>query len=82
MKTRLGWFVILLLLCSAMVHAGSRERDVHNVVLVTLDGVRTQEMFGGADIEVLRSRLGEDGRLRRRMPTRPFAWCRSRTSTG
>jgi len=63
MKLLVIWPGILLLLCSAMAHADSKGRDIHNVVLVTLDGVRTQEMFGGADIEVLRSRLGEGRRL-------------------
>ena len=63
MKLHVTWSGILLLLCAAMAHAGTREREIHNVVLVTLDGVRTQEMFGGADIEVLRSGLGEGRRL-------------------
>jgi hypothetical protein len=30
-----------------------------SVVLVTLDGVRTEEMFGGLDLEILKSTLGE-----------------------
>jgi hypothetical protein len=33
------------------------------VVLVTLDGVRTEEMFGGLDVEVLRSTLKPDEKL-------------------
>jgi hypothetical protein len=37
--------------------AGSRAE---NVVLITLDGVRTQEIFGGLDLGVLRSTLPAD----------------------
>jgi hypothetical protein len=54
----------LLLLVSALTaHAGEDRHATRNVVLVTLDGVRTQEMFGGADIDVLRSRLANGRRL-------------------
>ncbi|MGQ0541822.1 MAG: phosphoglyceromutase [Blastocatellia bacterium] len=42
-------FVLLLI---AEVSAQSKTR---NVVLITLDGVRTQEMFGGLDAEVFKS---------------------------
>lgn len=35
----------------------------HAVVLVTLDGARAAEVFGGLEIEALRSQLGNDQRL-------------------
>ncbi|MGH7472062.1 MAG: alkaline phosphatase family protein, partial [Longimicrobiales bacterium] len=36
--------------------AAQREPRTHNVVLVTLDGLRWQELFGGADSTLLRDR--------------------------
>jgi len=38
-------------------------RRTQNVVLVTLDGVRTQEIFGGLDLDILRSTLRSDARV-------------------
>ena len=38
-------------------------RRTANVVLVTLDGVRTQEIFGGLDVDILRSTLRSDARV-------------------
>lgn len=35
----------------------------HNVVLITLDGARVEEMFGGLDLDVLRSTLDKDARV-------------------
>jgi hypothetical protein len=40
--------------------AAARSRT-ENVVLITLDGARTQEIFGGLDLDVLRSTLPKDG---------------------
>ena len=34
-----------------------------NLILITLDGVRTQEIFGGLDVEVLRAGLKKDEQL-------------------
>lgn len=50
-------------LVAATAQAADERRATRNVVLVTLDGVRVQEMFGGLDAEVLRSRLEEGQRL-------------------
>ena len=45
--------------------AGSRAQPTrHNVVLVTLDGARVEEMFSGLDLDVLRSTLGEKEQAR------------------
>ena len=60
-----------------------------NVILVTLDGARTEEIFGGIDVDVLRSTLDEkrnvedsaiykefwaDSPVRRREKLMPFFW--------
>jgi hypothetical protein len=37
--------------------ASVAQSDRHNVVLVTLDGARVEEMFGGLDVSILRSTL-------------------------
>ena len=36
------------------------KRKTENVILITLDGVRTQEIFGGLDLEILKSVSGDD----------------------
>src|SRR5437899_1613257 len=38
-------------------------RRVENVVLLTFDGVRTQEIFGGLDLDILRSTLRPDAKI-------------------
>ena len=46
------------------VSAGRQPTAVRdNLVLITLDGVRTQEIFGGLDAEVFRSTLAKDAKL-------------------
>jgi hypothetical protein len=56
---------MLLLLAAACLAcaatAGAQERP--SVVLVTLDGARLQEVFGGIDVEVVKSQLREGQRL-------------------
>jgi len=46
-----------LLACGGGVAAAA---ETENVVLITLDGLRTQEMFGGLDLEILRSVAGDE----------------------
>jgi hypothetical protein len=53
----------ILILALALAPTPSAQRLDHNVVLVTLDGARTDEMFGGLDLEVLRSRLDASARV-------------------
>ena len=53
----------LLWLAATMAHAADDRSQTRNVVLVTLDGVRVQEIFGGLDAEVLRSTLAEGQEL-------------------
>lgn len=47
---RLSLVIVLsFLCCPVMAEAEDGSRATHNVVLVTLDGVRVQELFGGLD---------------------------------
>jgi hypothetical protein len=72
-----------------VVEAGLAAQDRHNVILVTLDGARVEEMFGGLDVDVLRSTLDgkrrvedtalyktlwADDPVRRREKLMPFFW--------
>jgi hypothetical protein len=52
--------VLLVAPCFSMMNGGAlhAQRDADNVVLVTLDGARTEEVFGGLDLDVLKSTLG------------------------
>ena len=62
MKRRLAISAIGLCLLGldARTHAGQQVQDSRNaVVLVTLDGVRTNEIFGGLDVGVLKGALKE-----------------------
>lgn len=83
---------VLLLSCLLPWSAGNRAAEIAskplNVVLVTLDGVRVQEMFGGADPEVMKflargapvegtklyQRYWAPSAQERRMKTMPFLW--------
>jgi hypothetical protein len=46
---------LLLALFSTATFCEAAERKTENVILITLDGVRTQEMFGGLDLGILKS---------------------------
>jgi hypothetical protein len=46
---------ILILLPLVLALSAFAQNKTQNVILVTLDGVRTEEMFGGLDLEVLKS---------------------------
>jgi hypothetical protein len=64
------------------------ERKTENVILVTLDGVRVEEIFGGmdedlarhsakdgnSDIAVAREHYGRDSATERRLALMPFFW--------
>src|SRR5207245_5410072 len=43
--------------------ATGTRRPIDNVILLTLDGVRTQEIFGGLDLDVLRSTVHRDAKV-------------------
>ena len=74
-----------------------RPADRRNLILITLDGARTQEIFGGLDVEVLRAGLKKDERLEdtavykrywaetpeaRRARVMPFFWTEWMTAHG
>jgi hypothetical protein len=46
-------FVVLFFFAAGTVR--SAERKTENLILITIDGVRRQEMFGGLDLEVAKS---------------------------
>ena len=58
-RSRLGIIVVLVILlvsCASMPPPPSQERaeaSGHNVILVTVDGLRNEELFGGIDERVL-----------------------------
>jgi len=54
-RRRTALTTVLVVSIAAVATAG----EVQNVVLVTVDGLRTQELFGGLDLEILRSELGD-----------------------
>jgi hypothetical protein len=54
---------LLLALTLLVPAAPDAQSDRQNVVLVTLDGARVEEIFGGLDAAVYRSTLGKDQRL-------------------
>ena len=58
MRGRLITSLLLIGTCGAPLWA--QPGQVDNVILVTLDGARTQEIFGGLDLDVLRASLGTD----------------------
>src|SRR5690606_13687286 len=63
MRRRLA-VLVLAVLATALLSAvqpsvTAQAPPARNVILVTLDGARTQEIFGGLDLDVLRSTLRE-----------------------
>lgn len=52
------WIALSLLVAASLSPVSAQERAT-NVILVTFDGVRVEEMFGGLDATVLRSQLRE-----------------------
>lgn len=55
MKFAFSALAVLLLYQFPARQLDSADRKTENVILITLDGVRTQEIFGGLDFEVLKS---------------------------
>lgn len=79
--------LLVLLLASFSVPA-TPQNQTQNVILITLDGARSQEIFGGLDLEVLKS-ITREGRIEdaplykeywaptpaeRRQKVMPFFW--------
>ena len=59
-RSTLVAFCSIVLLTAA---PGAQTDDQRNLILITLDGARTQEIFGGLDVEVLRAGLKKDEQL-------------------
>lgn len=54
---------LLLLLSVLAIGAPIAQSSRQNIILITLDGARTEEVFGGLDVGVLRSTLGDKQRV-------------------
>ena len=64
MVARSAVVLIALLVGLTPLSAGRQPAPTRdNLVLITLDGVRTSEIFTGLDTEILRSTLGKDAKL-------------------
>ena len=63
MNPRSVSLALTLLLFSASPSGQPSPSSTDTVILVTLDGARTQEIFGGLDADVLRSTLAKDATL-------------------
>jgi hypothetical protein len=50
-------FLLALAAGLAALPLAAADPKTHNVILITLDGARTQEIFGGFDIEIARSQV-------------------------
>jgi hypothetical protein len=79
---KLGVILVLALLC---IRHGNAQAPAGNVVIITIDGLRWQEMFGGADREYFKKeKSGEPGAAEkhfwrpsaaeRRSTLMPFMW--------
>lgn len=84
------WQAVAVLFCSlALAATATAESTDRHIVLVTLDGVRIQELFGGMDPvianateaesgiyepEVIRQRYWRDSAVERRETLMPFFW--------
>ncbi|MBI3650757.1 MAG: phosphoglyceromutase [Acidobacteria bacterium] len=62
MIKRLGSFTLTVVLLSALVVNANAQNKTENLILITLDGARLQEIFGGLDVEVLKG-LTEEGTI-------------------
>jgi hypothetical protein len=60
---RRGVLLLIALLTVAATAASQPPASTDTVILITLDGARTEEVFGGLDVEVLRSTLAPKARL-------------------
>jgi hypothetical protein len=48
--------LLLLLTCLVLSVAAAAQSKTENVILITLDGARTQEVFGGLDLDILKDK--------------------------
>ena len=79
MKRRLAVLAIASFPLVWFAPSGAQEgtrNTMENVVLVTLDGARTEEMFGGLDLDILKSTL-KKGETLEQMPVYRRFWAAS-----
>src|SRR5688572_9789789 len=57
-----AWLIAAALAAATAALAG-QTGTADSLILITLDGARHQEMFGGLDADVLRSTLAKDAKL-------------------
>jgi len=89
--------VVMCLVVGRALGVAQRQEGADRVVLVTIDGARTEEVFGGVDVDVLRTTLKEGQRIEetelyrrfwaptreeRRRKLMPFVWGDFVTSLG
>ncbi len=72
LTTPVRFLFAVLAVALPFARAAGAELRTRNVVLVTLDGARTQEIFGGLDLEVLRSTLKKDSKIEESASHRRF----------
>ena len=53
---KVGKYIILFYLCLAIVQKTTAQSKTENIVIVTLDGMRWQEVFSGADSALLKNK--------------------------
>ena len=63
MIKRVSLLLIAVVLCGGAPVARQTPAARDNLILITLDGVRAAEIFGGLDVEILRSTLAKDAKL-------------------
>src|SRR5688500_12965539 len=67
--------ILAFALAAALTPLSARRQPAapsDSVILITLDGVRTAEMFGGLDLEIFRSSLGKDATVETQPAYRRF----------
>ena len=53
---RLGHTLSVLAVLLTLTCAAAAQNKTENVILITLDGARTQEIFGGLDLDILKDK--------------------------
>ena len=62
-------FMLTLVRSGSILRLATAQPDRQSVILITLDGARTEEVFGGLDLEVFSRRFDEKQRIEDRPPT-------------
>ena len=69
------WLAVVGLAAATLASSGAAAQPAaadDRVILITLDGARTEEIFGGLDVEILRSTLEKDEKLETHTAYRRF----------